>query len=55
MPYQTLSAGGGLSVIDYQCTAGPGDKPFAEVYGRHSVSLVQRGSFGCRCRGKVLL
>ncbi len=53
MPYQTLSAGDGLSVIDYQCTAGPGDTPFAEVYGRHSVSLVQRGSFGCRCRGKV--
>jgi AraC-like DNA-binding protein len=53
MACQTLYAGGGLSVIDYQCTAGPGDTPFAEVYGRHSVSLVRRGSFGCQCRGKV--
>ena len=53
MAHQALLSRGGLSVIAYQCTAGPGDRPFAELHTRHSVSLVRKGSFGCRCRGKV--
>lgn len=39
----------GLRVVDYRCQAQPGDRPFAEQHVRHSVSLVRRGSFGCRC------
>jgi AraC family transcriptional regulator len=42
-----------LSVIDYRCAAGPGDKPFAEQYSRHSVSYVRKGTFACHCRGRL--
>src|SRR6185436_6470051 len=37
---------------DFRCTAGPGDKPFAEQHCRHSISYVRKGSFGLHCRGK---
>jgi len=49
---KTLLHSGSLSVIDYQCTAGPADKPATEVHGGFSLSYVRRGSFGYRCRGK---
>jgi AraC family transcriptional regulator len=39
-------------VMDYRCTAGPGDKPYSELHGSHSVSYVRRGSFGYRTRGE---
>jgi AraC-like DNA-binding protein len=42
-----------ISVADFRCTAGPGDKPFAEQYASHSISYVRKGSFGCRCRGRM--
>jgi len=41
-----------ISVSDFRCTAGPGDKPFAERYASHSISYVRKGSFGCHCRGR---
>src|SRR6266536_1948844 len=41
-----------ISVSDFRCTAGPGDKPFAEQHSRYSISYVRKGSFGLRCRGK---
>jgi len=41
-----------ISVSDFRCTAGPRDKPFAELHRRHSISYVRKGSFGLRCRGK---
>jgi len=41
-----------LAVYAYRCNAGPDDKPFPEVHREHSVSFVQRGSFGCRARGQ---
>src|SRR2546430_14930594 len=41
-----------FSVSDFRCTAGPGDKPFAEQHSRHSISYVRKGSFGLHCRGK---
>ena len=41
-----------ISVSDFRCTAGPGDKPFAEQHSRHSISYVRKGSFGLHCRGK---
>lgn len=40
-----------ISVLDFRCTAGPGDKPFPEQHGGHSISYVRKGSFGLRCRG----
>lgn len=42
-----------LCVVDYRCTHGPGDRPFTESHGDHSVSYVRRGSFGCRTRGRL--
>jgi AraC-like DNA-binding protein len=41
-----------ISVIDYRCEAGPGDAPFVEVHDSFSISYVQRGTFGCRARGR---
>jgi AraC family transcriptional regulator len=43
---------GPVSVVAHRCTAGPGDRPFAEQHRHHSLSYVQRGSFGCHCRGR---
>jgi AraC family transcriptional regulator len=40
-----------ISVIDYQCDAGPADKPFLELHGGFSVSYVRTGSFGYHIRG----
>ena len=41
-----------ISVSDFRCAAGPGDKPFTEQFGCHSVSYVRKGSFGCQSRGR---
>ena len=41
-----------VSVFNFRCTAGPGDKPFAEQHGGYSISYVRKGSFGLRSRGK---
>ncbi len=42
-----------ISVSDFRCTAGPGDKPFTEQFHCHSVSFVRKGSFGCQSRGRT--
>jgi len=42
-----------ISVSDFRCTAGPGDRPFTEQFGCHSVSYVRKGSFGCQSRGRT--
>jgi AraC family transcriptional regulator len=42
-----------LSVIDFRCSAGPGDAPFTEMHGSFSVSYVRKGSFGYRSRGRA--
>jgi len=44
---------GTLRVLDYRCSAGPGDAPFVEVHGSFSLSYVRRGSFGCTTRGRA--
>jgi len=41
-----------LSVVDYRCTAGPGDAAFTEHHARHSISYVRSGSFGCHTQGE---
>jgi AraC family transcriptional regulator len=48
MQAATLLESDSLSVYAFRCTAGPGDRPFAEMHVRHSLSYVRRGSFGCR-------
>jgi AraC-like DNA-binding protein len=52
MAAATLFSSEKLSVIDYRCTAGPGDKPFMESHRNYSVSYVRKGSFGCEARGE---
>jgi AraC-like DNA-binding protein len=53
MDRTTLLRRKSISVSDFRCSAGPGDKPFVEQYRCHSVSYVRKGSFGCRIRGKT--
>jgi AraC-like DNA-binding protein len=43
---------GSISVSDFRCSAGPGDKPFVERFDCHSISYVRKGSFGCQTRGQ---
>lgn len=52
MTATTLCQRDSITVSDFRCSAGPGDKPFAEQFHCHSVSYVRKGSFGCRCRGR---
>jgi len=49
----TLFESASLSVYDFRCTIGPGDRPFPEMHQRHSISYVRRGSFGCRTLGRA--
>jgi AraC-like DNA-binding protein len=49
---RTLFEGSRISVTEFRCTAGPGDKPFAEAFPAHLISYVRKGSFGCNCRGR---
>jgi AraC-like DNA-binding protein len=41
-----------LSVVDYRCGYGPGDKPFPESHRSYSLAYVRRGSFGVKARGQ---
>src|SRR4051812_13389038 len=52
MPSVTLLDRKSISVSDFRCTAGPGDRPFAEQHCCHSISYVRQGSFGLHCRGR---
>ncbi|MBR1229158.1 MULTISPECIES: helix-turn-helix transcriptional regulator [unclassified Bradyrhizobium] len=52
MAATTLLERKSISVSDFRCSAGPGDKPFAELHRCHSISYVRKGSFGLHCRGK---
>jgi AraC family transcriptional regulator len=52
MVARTIFESEAISVVDYRCTAGPGDAPFVEQHTDYSVSYVRRGSFGCRTQGK---
>src|ERR1017187_8369692 len=50
---RTQLLNGPVSVVDYRCTAGPAEKPFAEVHRGYSVAYVRKGSFGYRTRGQT--
>src|SRR4051812_17374734 len=41
-----------MTVVDYRCTARPGDKAFVEHHAAYSISYVRSGSFGYTSRGK---
>jgi AraC-like DNA-binding protein len=52
MAATTLLENASLSVVDYRCTARPGDAPFAETHRHYTLAYVRRGSFGAFTRGK---
>jgi AraC family transcriptional regulator len=39
-------------VMDYRCSAAPGDKPYTELFSSYSISYVRKGSFGFCSRGR---
>src|SRR5262245_8180253 len=43
---------GPISVVDFQCTAGPHDPAFPERHEAFSISYVRHGTFGYRVRGR---
>ena len=49
---RTVLRSSALHVVDYHCTHGPGDRPFAEAHLDQSISFVRRGSFGCCTLGR---
>ena len=51
MPANTLFRDNALTVVDYRCTAGPGDAPFPESHANYALAYVRRGSFGLKARG----
>jgi AraC-like DNA-binding protein len=51
MLVKSIFRGRSIEVVDYRCTAGPGDAPFPERHDAHSVSYVRKGSFGYRAEG----
>src|SRR5262245_16946569 len=53
MAATTIWRSSALSVIDYRCDAGPGDKPFVETHDSFSVAYVRKGSFGYRSLGEA--
>src|SRR5688500_14036637 len=48
----TIFERGAIRVVDYRCTAVPGDRPFVEVHEAFSISYVRKGGFGYRTRGQ---
>ena len=42
MAATTIFQCGAISVSDYRCSAGPGDRPFAEAHRCHSISYVRK-------------
>lgn len=51
MTAATLFSSADVSVVDYRCDLGPGDRPFPESHRSYSLSYVRKGSFGCEARG----
>lgn len=47
-----MQRGDAIAVMQYVCSAGPQDRPYAERFARHSLAYVRRGSFSCHCRGR---
>jgi AraC-like DNA-binding protein len=52
MTSTTLLARSSITVSDFRCSAAPGDRPFVEQHGSHSISYVRKGSFGYHSRGR---
>lgn len=49
---RVLHRSASLEVIDYRCSARPGDPSFDECHAHFSLSFVRRGSFGYESQGR---
>jgi AraC-like DNA-binding protein len=52
MSSTTLLQRPSVTVSDFRCSAVPGETPYPEQHGCHSISFVRKGSFGYRSRGR---
>jgi AraC family transcriptional regulator len=52
MPITTILERDSLTVVDYRCTAQPGEPGVVERHGAYLVAYVQSGSFGYRSGGR---
>jgi len=52
MSSTTLIQRPSITVSDFRCSAVPGEKPYSEQHGCHSISFVRKGSFGYQSRGR---
>jgi AraC-like DNA-binding protein len=52
MQTTTLLQSPSVAAIDYRCSAGPDDRPFAECHGDYTIAFLRKGSFGYRARGR---
>jgi AraC-like DNA-binding protein len=52
MSSTTLLQRPSVTVSDFRCSAVPGEKPYPEQHGCHSISFVRKGSFGYHSRGR---
>ncbi|HTE54583.1 MAG TPA: AraC family transcriptional regulator [Kofleriaceae bacterium] len=48
----TIFRRGPIRVVDFHCTASPGDRPFVELHDTFSIAYVRKGGFGYRTRGE---
>jgi len=53
MSSTTLLQRPSVTVSDFRCSAVPGDKPYVEQHGCHSISFVRKGSFGYQSRRRT--
>lgn len=53
MQTTTLFQNASVTAIDFRCSAGPGDRPFAECHGDYTIAFLRKGSFGYRARGRA--
>jgi len=52
MASPTVLRHGSISVVDYDCDAGPDDRPYTEHHAGYCVSYVRSGSFSYHTRGR---
>ena len=53
MAAKTLLENASMSVVDYRCSARPGDAPFVEAHRSYTLAYVRSGSFGASTRGTL--
>src|SRR5215510_2920637 len=53
MTTATVLQSGAVTVVDYRCDLGPGDRSCPESHRSYSLAYVRRGGFACHARGRA--